>query len=87
MNIVIPAKEEFCKELLIYLCKALVDTPNEVRVGVKWENENAIFEITVNKKEVGQIIGKGGKIAESIRRIVSVCGKKYHLKTCVRIVE
>lgn len=50
------------------------------------ESEKGIFvEIKVSEGDVGKVIGKGGKIAESIRNLVRACGAKNNKRVLVNV--
>lgn len=55
-----------------YLVKSLVTNKEEVTVKeFPSENENEIIiEVLVNEDDIGKVIGRGGKIANSIRTLV-----------------
>ena len=65
------------KELLTVVIKNLVDAPEDVSI-VEKENEKSIcYEVKVAKNDMGKVIGKQGKIAQSIRTVMkAVAGKK-----------
>ena len=52
--------------------KALVDKPEAVRIE-KHQVNDGVYELTIftNRNDVGKIIGKGGKMVESIKVILS----------------
>lgn len=56
-------------ELTEYLVKNLVKNTDDVIVKMSEENENTI-DVIVNEEDIGRVIGKGGKIANSIRNVV-----------------
>ena len=61
------------KELLEYIAKALVENPDEVEVIQEEEEEGKIvLKLKVADEDKGRIIGKRGRIAESIRAILRV---------------
>ena len=55
------------KELLEYLAKALVDSPDEVRVVATETETTVVLELMVAKDDVGKVIGKQGRTARSLR--------------------
>jgi hypothetical protein len=72
------------QNLVEYIAKNLVDDPNQVKVELL-ENANAItLELHVAQNDMGRVIGKGGKIANSIRTLVRVAaareGKRVNLE-------
>lgn len=58
-------------ELTTYLVKSLVKNPENVSVKeFETEDDSILIEVLVSEDEIGSVIGKGGKIANSIRTIV-----------------
>ncbi|HMB00509.1 MAG TPA: KH domain-containing protein [Spirochaetota bacterium] len=63
------------KELVEYLVKTLVDKPDDVQVNlVEGENTN-IIEIKADNDDYGKIIGRKGRIVNSIRTLLAVCAR------------
>ena len=56
-------------ELTEYLVNTLVQTPADVTLAEYNEDMNVI-EVRVAEEEIGAVIGRGGKLANSIRTIV-----------------
>lgn len=57
--------------LTSYLIKSLVKDPDSVSVKeFETEDGSVLIEVLVSEDEIGAVIGKGGKIANSIRTIV-----------------
>ena len=76
------------KELVEVIAKALVDSPEEVVVTERKEDDGTIvIELRVAKDDMGKVIGKKGRIAKSIRTVVKTAATKQNLKTVVDIVE
>lgn len=72
------------QNLVEYIAKNLVDAPDQVKVELM-DNPNAItLELHVAQNDMGRVIGKGGKIANSIRTLVRVAaareGKRVNLE-------
>lgn len=58
-------------ELTSYLVKSLVKDPDSVSIReMPTEDDYVLIEVLVSNDEIGSVIGKGGKIANSIRTIV-----------------
>ncbi len=73
------------KELVEVIAKALVDFPDEV-VVTETESEKAIIvELKVAPADTGKVIGKGGRIAKSIRSVVKAAATKDDKKVIVEI--
>lgn len=57
--------------LTSYLIKSLVKDPESVSVKeFETEDDSILIEVLVSSDEIGAVIGKNGKIANSIRTIV-----------------
>ena len=57
--------------LTSYLIKSLVKDPDSVSVKeFETEDDSVLIEVLVSEDDIGAVIGKGGKIANSIRTIV-----------------
>ena len=58
------------KELVEVIAKALVDRPEEVRVTEEEGEDAIVLKLSVAEADMGRVIGKGGKIAKSIRTVL-----------------
>ena len=71
------------QETLIDIAKAIVDSPDEVKVTQE-EDENTItLTLTVAPDDMGMVIGRHGKIAKAIRSVMKAAsvnsGKKVNV--------
>ena len=57
-------------ELIDFIVKSLVDNKDDVQVEQVQEGRLTIFNVTVAQSDMGQLIGKQGKMAEAIRTVV-----------------
>ena len=57
-------------ELTEFIVKNLVTDPDSVSVKQFDNEEESIIEVIVSDEDMGKVIGKNGKIANSIRTIV-----------------
>ena len=75
------------KDLVIYIAKALVDNPDEVSVNEVEGEQTSVIELRVAKGDLGKIIGKHGKTAQSIRTILSAASAKIGKRAVLEIIE
>lgn len=76
------------KELLEVIVKGIVDQKDDVIIIETVKDENTIeYLISVDKNEIGKIIGKQGRIIKSIRVIAKSMSVKANKKYFVEIVE
>ena len=75
------------KEIVEYIAKSLVANPDEVEVTYEKENATDVVRIKVLPEDMGKVIGKGGKLATSIRTIVKSLSQKQNRRVIVKIEE
>lgn len=75
------------KEIVEYIAKSLVANPDEVEVTLEKENATDVVRIKVLPEDMGKVIGKGGKLATSIRTIVKSLSQKQNRRVIVKIEE
>ncbi|PCJ19356.1 MAG: RNA-binding protein [Candidatus Cloacimonadota bacterium] len=67
-------------ELVKFILSHLVDHPDKLSIK-EIEGETAIvYEITAEKSDLGKIIGKQGKIINSVREVVRAAASKDNNK-------
>ena len=65
------------KEVLETIIKNLVDNQESIKIEEAEDEKNIIFKVQVADGDMGKIIGRQGKIAQSIRTVMkAVAGKK-----------
>ena len=64
------------KELLEYIAKSLVDDPIGVSVKESRSGTSVVFELRVAPEDMGRVIGKNGRVANSIRSLLRVAAAK-----------
>ena len=74
------------EELVSYIVKSLVDNPDKVEVTSENESEKVVIvKVTVAPEDLGKVIGKGGRIANSIRTIIKSASAKSGRRFIVKI--
>jgi hypothetical protein len=74
-------------ELVKYIAKALVDSPDDVKVAQREEEDAYVIELTVAPDDMGKVIGKQGRIAKAIRTVVKAASAKSDKKYVVDIID
>lgn len=75
------------KELIELIAKQLVDDPSQVEVTEKEEGGRVRIELKVAKEDMGRVIGKGGRVANSIRVLLRVAAAREGKRASLDIVE
>ena len=73
------------EELVKYIVKSLVDNDDEVRIETIREDDEINLIVTVAPDDIGKVIGKNGRIAQSIRAIVKAVSAKEKIRYNVKI--
>jgi predicted RNA-binding protein YlqC (UPF0109 family) len=74
------------KELVEYVVKGLVDQPDQVTVTETRRGGNVTLELHVAADDMGRVIGKGGRVANSIRSLLRVMAARHNLRVTLDIV-
>ena len=73
------------KKLLETIACSIVDKPEEVQVNEVKGEKSIILELTVAEEDMGKVIGKQGRIARAIRKVVKAAATKEDKKVVVDI--
>jgi predicted RNA-binding protein YlqC (UPF0109 family) len=75
------------KDLIEYIAKSLVDHPDEVQVRQSEGGSRVRIELSVSKDDMGRVIGKGCKVANSIRTLLRVAAEREGKQATLDVVE
>lgn len=69
------------QKLIKHIVEPLVVSPNDVSIKTLSEDDESIhLELLVNEKDLGRVIGRGGKIANAIRTIIYAGASKEGIR-------
>lgn len=74
------------RELVLFIAKSLVDSPDQVKVTEVQGDEGLILKIEVASEDIGKVIGKQGRIAKALRTVVRAANREDD-KVFVEIVS
>lgn len=75
------------QELITFIAKSLVDSPDDVQVTVTEEDDTILVDLAVAKDDLGKVIGKQGRTARAMRSLLSAAAGKEDRKSRLNIVE
>ena len=75
------------KSLLEAIVQGLVDRPEEVRISEHAKDSAMVLELRVARTDIGKVIGKDGRTAQSIRTVLSAAGARDQRKVHLDIVD
>jgi len=73
--------------LLLTNVRALVDNPEKVTVTVNQGEQTTVFEIKVDRSDLGKVIGKQGATARALRKILYGFSIKMKARSLMEIIE
>jgi len=76
-----------CKELVSYMVKSLVDNPEKVVINKVEGETSTILELSVDKEDMGKIIGKHGRVARAIRTLLNASSIKTNKRVVLEILD
>ncbi len=75
------------KDLIQTIATELVDHPDEVEVEEIPGDHNTVIELHVAKEDIGKVIGKEGRTAQSMRTILTALAQKLGRRAHLDIVD
>jgi predicted RNA-binding protein YlqC (UPF0109 family) len=75
------------KDLIEFIAKSLVEHPEEVQVKQSGGGSRVRIELSVNKDDMGRVIGKSGKVANSIRILLRVAAEREGKQATLDVME
>lgn len=75
------------RDVLAYILHHLAENPDNVQIAEE-ENDNTVtFYITCDSSDMGRIIGKGGKVIKSLRKLLAIIALKEGKRVNITMVD
>ena len=74
------------KEMLTTIINSLVSNPDAVSINEMEGEKTIIYEVRVDKEDMGKVIGKEGRIAQAIRTIMKALAAKESKKVSIEFI-
>ena len=75
------------KELIHTIAVELVDQKDQVQVTEVSGEHNSVIELRVAKEDIGKVIGRDGRTAQSMRTILTAVSTKIGRRAHLDIVD
>jgi predicted RNA-binding protein YlqC (UPF0109 family) len=75
------------KDLIEFIAKSLVEHPDQVEVREYGTGDHVRLELSVARDDMGRVIGKSGKVANSIRILLRVAAEREGKQATLDVVE
>jgi uncharacterized protein len=81
-------KGETVKELIEYIARSLVDSPDQVQVEQLRGGAGKIrLELHVAREDMGRVIGKSGRVANAMRVLLRVSAAREGKQVSLDVIE
>jgi len=68
------------KEFIEYIVKRLVDKPEEVVITEIIGEKTVVYELKVERNDIGSVIGRRGRIVRSLQTLINAVAAKNRKK-------
>jgi predicted RNA-binding protein YlqC (UPF0109 family) len=75
------------KALIEYIVRSLVDDPEQVVVQQDRRGSKTRLSLNVTRDDMGRVIGKGGRVANSMRILLRVAAAREGKQATLEIME
>lgn len=75
------------KTALSYIINSIVDFPDKVLITEENQDDFVTLKLTVDKGDMGKVIGKNGKIIRAIRNVLKIPAIKQNKKINIVLEE
>lgn len=70
-----------------YVTRQLVEYPEDVRLDREVDEKGVLIRLTVNKSDLGRVIGKKGVTAQALRTLLHALGSRNNARYNLKIVD
>lgn len=74
------------KEIIETIILNLVDNKEAVQINELQGEKSVVFEVKVAEGDMGKIIGRQGRLAQSIRAVVKAVASREHKKVTIEFI-
>lgn len=75
------------QEFVDYIVKSIVDHPDDAKTERKVDEMGVLISLHVHPEDMGQVIGRAGSTAKSIRTLLRVVGARNNARVNLKIIE
>ena len=75
------------KDFVEIMVKNLVNNPQDVSLALVDEGNCKVITVFVNKEDMGKVVGKNGRVANSIRTVARALARKTNDHVVIKFDE
>lgn len=79
--------QDYDKQWLEFVVRSIVDHPDDVKVERKVDEMGVLLSLRVHAEDMGQVVGKQGATAKSLRSLLRIVGIKNQARVNLKIEE
>jgi len=80
-------ENDIVKDWLFALVKGLVSNPEKVVVNRKQDEMGVLFQLEVDREDMGKVIGRQGNTAKAIRTLLRHIGMMHDMRATLQVLE
>ena len=73
------------REMIEYIARALASNPDAVSVTEEVDGERTLLHLSVDDQDKGKVIGRDGRVAQSMRSLLRVAAVKADTRVSLEI--
>jgi predicted RNA-binding protein YlqC (UPF0109 family) len=73
------------REMIEYIARALASNPDAVSVTEEDDGERTFLHLSVDDQDKGKVIGRDGRVAQSMRSLLRVAAVKADIRVSLEI--
>jgi hypothetical protein len=73
------------REMVEYVARALASNPDAVQVLEEYDDGRTVYRLIVDESDKGKVIGRDGRVAQSIRSLLRVAATKSGTRVTLEI--
>ena len=78
---------EKIRDFVLTVAKSIVDDPEEVNISVLESGSMVVVELSTARTDIGKVIGREGRMAQSLRVLLTAVATKLGKKAVLQILE
>jgi hypothetical protein len=74
-------------DFVVYIASHLVDSPEKIALEYEEREDKIVFRLRVAEADVGKVIGKKGRTAQSLRILLAAVAARQGKRAILEIAE
>ena len=75
------------RDLVLWLARELVEKKDAVQVDAIERERSTVLELTVDRDDLGRVIGRGGRTAKALRTVLDLAARREGRRAVLDILD